>query len=597
MDRAERDFRMDEVRGLVECFFNQITENQWKKLVVGTPDNHTQMQMAELILSIIESVTKTLLVAITNSTQPEPKIQAMDTLDDMLPNSFSKALGIPEEDDNGSLKSLSEMIRTEVTENIDSALSTSSPYIVQPVINQRIVPPARVNTMVSRASEVFKKFAAMIKGLFSPKSRRQERIQLETVESFQLSQRIVQTEVIEEPAVELEYQEDIIVVEPDIPQDPGGPRFQVDSGETEILEFTSDENFIRKASERLQLQIRSELRKLVLPILDNSEEEFEMLNDEAMLEPQSLSFQIANSICSGERRSLPLVRGRIRIRDFLARSLSKALICRLCEKIKRAYPQHTKDASRESLASLLTVVYSWLQTDVSRNQEAEKEDSLVSWFNISSNKALIFAKQLSDLIYRYVIGDSAQSASVGMLGVPEAHDEMFADILGKVWVFVVLMNWWMNSQGQMISERIKMPLMYSLLDTAERDAVMRKEKNRCCVKFFVEKIVHQVFLDVRMMPENKHDIINYLFENIWAEVQGADLYITQDTFKGLGRKIDRVLYRRWGTPELALFAVTSRDPLIEQCIITIIKEQLMKPPKRPSSFRRFFSRTKSSPRP
>lgn len=596
MDRAEREFRMDEVRCLVECFFSQISENQWKQLVIGCPDNVTQIQLAELILSIIESVTKTLLAAITNTTQPESKIQAMDTLDDMLPNSFSEALGIPEEDDNGSLKSLSEMIRTEVTENIDSALSTRSPYI-QPVINQRIVPPARVNTMVNRASEVFKKFAAMLKGLFSPKVRKQEVNQFETVESYQLAQRIVQTEVIEEPGEEIEYQEEAMAVEPEIPQDPGGPRAQVDSGETEILEFTSDENFIRKASEMLQSQIRTELRKLVLPILDNSETEFEMLNDEASLELQSLSLQIANSICSGERKSLPLVRGRIRIRDFLARCLSKALICRLCEKIKRAYPQHTQDASRESLESLLTVVYSWLQTDVSRNQEADKEDSLVSWFNISSNKALIFAKQLSDLIYRYVLGDSPQSANVGMLGVPEAHDEMFADILGKVWVFVVLMNWWMNSQGQMISERIKMPLMYALLDTTERDAVMRKEKNRCCVKFFVEKIVHHVFLDVRMMPDNKHDIINFLFENVWAAVQGADLYITQETFKGLGRKIDRVLYRRWGTPELALFAVTSRDPLIEQCIITIIKEQLMKPPKKPSSFRRFFSRTKSSPRP
>lgn len=594
MDGAERDFRMDEVRRLVESFFGQITENQWKQLVVGSPDNVTQIQLAELILSIIESVTKTLLAAITNTTQPESKIQALDTLDDMLPNSFTQALGIPDEEDNGSLKSLSEMIRTEVTENIDSTLSTRVEY-VQPVINQRIVPPSRVNTMVCRASEVFKKFADMFKSLFSPKVRKQEVSQFETVESYQLSQRIIQTELVEDPVVEIEYQEE--VVEPEIPQDPGGFRLQVDSGETEILEFTSNENFIRKASEMLQQQIRAELRKLVLPILDNSEAEYEMLNNEALLELQSLSFQIANSICSGERRSLPLIRGRLRIKDFLARCLSKALISRLCEKIKRAYPQYTQEGSKESLDSLLTFVYAWLQTDVSRNQEAEKEDSLVSWFNISSNRALVFAKQLSDQIYRYVIGDSPEMVNVGVIGVPQEHDEMFADSLGKVWVFVVLMNWWMNSQGQTICERIKMPLMYSLLDTSERDALMRKEKNRCCVKFFVEKIVHHVFVDVRMMPDNRQDIINLLFENVWAAVQGADLYITQEAFKGLRRKIDRVLYRRWGTPELALFAVTSRDPLIEQCIITIIKDQLMKPPKKPSSFRRFFSRTKSSPRP
>lgn len=596
MDRAPQEFRMDEVRQLVESFFKGITENQWKLLVVGSPDNVTQIQLAELILSIIESVTKTLLAAITKTGKPEAKTRVLDTLDDMLPNSFSQALGIPNQDDNGSLKSLSEMIRTEVTENIDSALSTRLPY-VQPILNPRIVPPSRVNNMVSSASEVFKRFAAMLKRFFCPpKSRKQEGNQLETVDIYQLSQRFVPTETPED-AGELEYQED--TVEAEYQEEPGELEIQEDSGETEILEYTSEDTFIRRASESLQEQIRGELRKLVLPILDNSEFEYETLQAEASQELQSLSMQIANSIYTGERKNLSLIRGRIRIKDFLARCLSKSLICRLSEKIKRAHPQHTQDASRESLDSLLAVVYSWLQTDVCRNQEAEKEDSLVSWFNISSNKALIFAKQLSDLIYRYVLADLSESTSVGMLGVPEAHDEMFADILGKVWVFVVLMNWWMNSQGQIISERVKMPLMAPLTvsGSSERDAALRMEKNRCCVNFFVEKIVHNVFMDVRIMPNKKYGIVNDLFENVWAAVQGADLYITQEAFKGLGKKIDRVLYRRWGTPELVLFAITSKDPLIEECIISIIKDQLMKPPKKPSSFRRFFSRTKSSPRP
>lgn len=700
MDRTTQEFRLENVRALVETFFEGITENQWRLMILGTPDNNTQIQLVELILGIIRTVSDTLLTTIEKQNRPDSKRRALDTLNDMLPNSFSQALGIPDQANNSSLKSLSDLIQTEITENIDAALSNRLKN-AQTALNQHIVPPSRLNIMVTRASEILKNFATMLKRLFCSSACKREVNQPTIRETYGLSLRLEQPETLEDSGW-TEYQEDI--GETEYQEYSGGTEIQWDSGETEnrvdsgeaenqeysretetvedsgqteyqedvgeteyqeysgdnqddseetenqgnsgeaenqrssgetedwegsgekedqddlwvkeyqvdsgksdtqevsgqaeTLEHSSEDSFIQRTSESLQEQIRRELRELVLPILDNfSDSEYDKIQSESSLELQNLANEIASSIYFGVEKEQSLIEGRFRIKQFLAKCLSKAWLIRLCEKIRRKHIQESNQCGDSPAESFLDTVNFWLQIE---NQGAEGEDSLISWFNISSNNALIFTKELSDLIYRHLTSNAFSKTEMRLLGeldVPECHNEMYADILGKVWIFVVLMNWWLNSQGQIITERVEIPLRMPLTapGSSERD-VVRMEKNRCCVKFFVEKIVAHVLFDVKMMPDNKHDIIKYLFENVCAKVQGENFYVTPDIFKGLDKRINRVLYKRLGTPEMVLFSINSKDPIIEECIITIIKERLMKPPKKPSSIRRFFSRTKSSPR-
>lgn len=692
MDRTTQEFRLENVRALVETFFEGITENQWRLMILGNPDNNTQIQLVELILGIIRTVSDTLLTTIENQNRPDSKRRALDRLNDILPSSVSQALGIPDQANNSSVKSLSDLIQTEITQNIDSALSNRLKN-AQTALNQRIVPPSRLNIMVTRASEILKNFATMLKRLFCSSACKREVKQPTIMETYGLFLRPEQPETLkdsgwaeyQEDRGETEYQEysggteirwdsgetenrvdsgeaenkeysrETETVEDsgqtEYPEDIGereyqeysgdnqddseetenqgnsgeaenqrssgetgdweGSRekgYQVDSGKSdnqevsgqaETLECSSEDSFIQRTSESLQEQIRRELRELVLPILDNfSDSEYDKIQSDSSLELQNLANEIASSIYFGVEKEQSLLEGRFRIKQFLAKCLSKAWLIRLCEKIKRKHLQESNQCSDLPADSFLDTVNFWLQIE---NQGAEGEDSLISWFNISSNNALIFTKELSDLIYRHLTSNAfpkTETRLLGELDIPEYHNEMYADILGKVWIFVVLMNWWLNSQGQIIIERVKMPLRVPLTapGSSERDAV-RMEKNRCCVKFFIEKIVTHVLFDVKMMPDNKHDIIKYLFENVCAKVQSENFYVTPDIFKGLDKRINRVLYKRLGTPEMVLFSINSKDPIIEECIITIIKERLMKPPKKPSSIRRFFSRTKSSPRP
>lgn len=722
MARTTQEFRLENVRSLVETFFTGITANQWQQMILGAPDNSTQIQLAELILGIIRTVSDTLLTTIeqTNN-KPESKKRVLDSLGDLLPKSFSQAFGIPNQAENSSVKSLSEMIRTEITENVDSALSNRMKN-TQTALNQRIIPPSTLNVMVTRASEIFKKFADMLKRLCCAPCTKEKR-KPKVLETYDLTMRI-QTEAESpeesiwtnnqedreeteyqgysggteihwdskeaenlvdsegaasqkssreletwEESQEIEHQEDKgesqdcldetenwadsveaeneknlretesqeeseknedqedlrekeyydECREPEDQKDSVGKENQEDSGEkedlvesaqtnaqeilepTETLEYLSEENFIKKTSDSLQEQVKRELKELVLPILDNfSDSEYDKIQSESSLELQKLANEIAISIYYGAEKEKSLNEGRFRIKQYLAKCLSKAWLIRLCQKIKRKHLQQSDLSADTPTDSLMDLVNFWLQIE---NQGAEGEDSLISWFNISSNNALIFTKELSDLIYRHLTTNFSplgvpEKQPLAELELPECHNEMYVDILGKVWIFVVLMNWWLSSQGQVISERVKLPLKLQLTPPggAERDAI-RLEKNRCCVRFFIEKIVTHVLLDVKMMPDNKHDIINYLFEKVCAKVQGENFFVSRNVFKGLDKRINQLLYKRLGTPEMVLFSINSRDPVVEECIVTIIKERLMKPPKKPSSLQRFFSRNKSNSRP
>lgn len=722
MARTTQEFKLENVRSLVETFFTGISKNQWEQMIQGTPDNSTQIQLAELILGIIRTVSDTLLTTIEQTNdKPEAKKRVLDSLGDILPKSFSQALGIPNQAENSSVKSLSEMIRTEITENVDSALSNRMKN-TQTALNQRIVQPSTLNVMVTRASEILKKFADMLKRLCCAPCTKEKR-KGKVLDTYDLTLRI-QTETespeesiwteYQESKEETEYQgysggteiqwdskeaenladseeaasqkssreldaqgeseeiehreeegesqdcfeetqnltdsveaeneknlrdtesqdgseknedqEDLRgkayqnelseqedqedSVDKEDQEDSGGKEYLEQSGQTdnrevleptETIEYLSEENFIWKTSESLQEQVKRELKELVLPILDNfSDSEYDKIQSESSLELQKLANEIAASIYHGTEKEKSLDDGRFRIKQYLAKCLSKAWLIRLCNKIKRKHLQQSDLSADTPTDSLMDLVNYWLQIE---SQGAEGEDSLISWFNISSNNALIFTRELSDLIYRHLTTNVSPTAvperqPLAELEIPEDHNEMYADILGKVWIFVVLMNWWLSSQGQVISERVKIPLKLQLTapGAAERDAI-RLEKNRCCIRFFIEKIITHVLLDVKMMPDNKHDIINYLFEKVCTKVQGENFYVSRNVFKGLDKRINRLLYKRLGTPEMVLFSINSRDPVVEECIITIIRERLMKPPKKPSSLRRFFSRNKSNSRP
>lgn len=84
-------------------------------------------------------------------------------------------------------------------------------------------------------------------------------------------------------------------------------------------------------------------------------------------------------------------------------------------------------------------------------------------------------------------------------------------------------------------------------------------------------------------------LILRLMTMVSDKLEGEEFDINPKAFKNLNKTIKKVLHKTFGSPEAALFYLTCEDPLMVECIISVIRKQVLAPPKGQSAARRFFS--------
>lgn len=104
----------------------------------------------------------------------------------------------------------------------------------------------------------------------------------------------------------------------------------------------------------------------------------------------------------------------------------------------------------------------------------------------------------------------------------------------------------------------------------------------------VEKVVFNLYYNLKIMPTNVDKVIKHVVEKVMDEVQDIDLCFRCKSFK-IYKKINIKLIKRFGSPEAVLFLLNIKDPVIEQCIITLLKQKMMKPTNNQNVIQRFFS--------
>lgn len=85
------------------------------------------------------------------------------------------------------------------------------------------------------------------------------------------------------------------------------------------------------------------------------------------------------------------------------------------------------------------------------------------------------------------------------------------------------------------------------------------------------------------------DMILRLTAVVSEKLEGEEFDDNPKAFKNLNKTIKKVLHKMFGSPEAALFYLTCGDPLMAECIIAVIRKQVMAPPKGRRSARGFFS--------
>lgn len=509
------------VGALIQSFCGGILRKQWRLLTLGFPDGATKVQLAELILQIISSVTKTSWVVVGKTERSKKDLQSR--LEEQLLHSLSEALGAINAADSFSLKRLAHLMQKEVTVNLASSTSSTTSTCLA------LVPPAALNTMVSHTSELLRRFAATVRPDF--------------------------------PHGEPEIAEDLEEDQEEPGMDDCSQTSQRSGGRDDLL---SEDTILSKTSEALQEQMSREFQELVLPLLE-LDSDYEKLRSKACEELQSLCEALAVLICVQSEKKSHLNDVRRQINQFFTKFFSRAWMCRLLEKIKRKHLQRSEAASTESVRFVCDIV-NWTPENMGRKE------------------ALKATKELSSSIYRHLLPDFIHEDTSRSPSVPESHTEMFEDIQSKAWIFMVMRTWWTRFQLQLVSQKVKVPVMGIVPQpSALEDPQLQLEMTRFSVEFLVQKIVFHVYLDLMDLPNNKHDITDRLLENVWAEVKGEHLHHHKNTFKKLNKNIHKVLCKKLGSPAKVLRSMQSRDPLVEECIILIVKERLMAPTVQPAT--------------
>ncbi|TWW82152.1 hypothetical protein D4764_01G0019670 [Takifugu flavidus] len=76
-----------------------------------------------------------------------------------------------------------------------------------------------------------------------------------------------------------------------------------------------------------------------------------------------------------------------------------------------------------------------------------------------------------------------------------------------------------------------------------------------------------------MKPPCSDDLIAYLNEYIWERVKDEDICITDDSFKKMDNKIQKILRKELGNPNKVLFLLKySEEPVVADCMVTILQE-------------------------
>lgn len=525
------------IRPLIKTFFRRITDDQCRLLVSGSPDIATTVHLGELILAIVSIVSNSFLKAL-GKTSEDLKLD-LTSQGDLLPQGFFQAWGIQNLDEHGCLKSLLDFVQAEVQENVNMALSSAS-KTAQSAMAKRVIPATKLETMIDHALEVLQMFPNKLETFFSTQ--------------------------LHEPA-----------------------------------RRCFADNLAETAAQTLEGQIKKEFGNLITSLLDDMPNtEYERLQLQASEELKTFADDIVEyMIKKGDRGgSLDIMR---KIKCFLTNWFAKMWMQRLVEELKKRHQRSNKLLRRGCAESLLESLKSQLQLCKGRRRHSERDDIFVLWFEkISRKKVKLFTKELSDLIYHYL------TQTWEKMPVPESDVEMYADIQGKVWIFAVLLNWWQMNQANKLSERLSL-LLIDLAHTpsnteraivnpgcgksmqAEESTLSLQEKKlKHYFRFLIEKILFHIYRDGNVpIPEKAHSVIDCIFEHIWVKFKDTDIHFNYNTSIDLEKKIHKHLCKKLGSPGRLLFLINHEDPLINACIASFFKEQLLT--KNSDTTRKFFS--------
>lgn len=461
------------------------------------------------------------------------------SLDEAFPRSFSEALSIPDQADDDTFKCLSGMIQTEVKKNLEAILSDNK---------ERVTPFSGLDSMINYASGLLKRFGRKMNKSFAPRKQKDD-------------------DKCEEAKTERQL-----------------PVLSGDDGELKS---------------KIQERLEEELNEIVSPMMEHVPvTEYQKVCSDTAFEIRVLSGHLLSSSERVQEKQ-SLRKTRCKVRNFLTKCFLNVWIRRVLDQLKRKHCPSKKDDSAEAVKELIDNIESWLHS--------KNETSIVLALDKVSNcNDLVFTKKLCNFLYKYWQENVYRPYGVNWCS-PESHYELQADIWRKAWTCQVIMNWFLKTVLTQLVEKVKLPTENTatpagVVGVASEGGDPSDAENQVYVRFLIEKVVHHLYQDAKMVPNYHNDLVTYMFQKVYTELQLVECHITANSFKELDRRIHRRLCKRLGTADQVMQLWTDcYDPTVPRCI-TSIARNLLKDPSRDgnrvvkcfSSLRQLFSKSQKA---
>ncbi|XP_028453997.1 uncharacterized protein LOC114568602 [Perca flavescens] len=263
--------------------------------------------------------------------------------------------------------------------------------------------------------------------------------------------------------------------------------------------------------------------------------------------------------------------------------------------LKAKFHQGSTVESGQSVSSLQDDIDSLLQPQHGGKARCGNEVTVFRDLKkISTGKDLVFTKALCDLLSRHISPGMAPNIipdAIREKASHRTHPDMYADIQNKMWSFLGMLRWWLNTKvGGHSREALGRLENQSMAPThitptqsagACEDATIKTSRNKMSIKVVMQKLLTRLFKKAKVdfNLKNPEDFIDRLLEKTWAQVEGVDFHTTTKTFKNLDKDIFKDVRKKWGSAEDMLVSVNLGDPALEDSIACCFKAHLMKSQK------------------
>ncbi|AWO97943.1 Hypothetical protein SMAX5B_005424 [Scophthalmus maximus] len=547
-----------------------MTAEQWNLLKSGKPDDTTKMQLADLLLKLISSLLTDVLKALKRARRPVSLDSVRSRLGDSLRQSFAPGSSRQSE----SLDRLTDLIVEEVTETVNSDLSsacTSSASYEEPELSH-FTKPNKLEKMIRCTCRVLKTFSAKI--LFKPQPPRQ-RGQTTRPQTHGTEVQVIQWKTTLSDSVS-----------------------STDISEGSTTSEVSSEGSSQKST-IFQEIIDKEVTELIEPLLDGvSDSDYSMLQSEISLEIKVAADEIAPLIFDEYIANLfsadpspKLHRQWFRgvgkkVTNLCAKTFATATILKTLRHVQKKFQKETKVQDGPAIRSLMAGIDSLL---LKGEKQKGANDSYASlrFEKLSRAKVLELTWVFADLLYMHATAARnpvMTPDTVTKVSVPRSDRDMYEDIKRTALYFLSLMSWWVNNQVACFTDRVTQALMNSeSLSTpdASKLNVMKTpkeqaEQRKMLVNVLVDDLVTNIYqkLKVECTGCNTARIAHHLFEETWAKVKDIDVVFHPRIFRNFDKAVFEDLCNRWCCPESLLVSISLGEPEVAQCIASYIRSHL-----------------------